>query len=111
VTEKYFGLSGDGVVVGARLALRATLAWELIGHFGIVAGEPDGEDSAGRAKLATLDPRGLVARAFAIADAFVELAEARGEVAVWDKDAAVAACQMTGDLERIRSVRCFAKTT
>ena len=42
---------------------RATLAMELIGRWGMIAGMPDGEDSAGRAKLRVMTPDEVAKRA------------------------------------------------
>lgn len=47
---------------------KAMFAMDLMKHVGIVLGEPDGEDSAGRAKFRLATPEELVARAVAIAD-------------------------------------------
>lgn len=42
---------------------QALFLQELISRWGLVAGAPDGEDSAGRQKLRLLSPEELVARA------------------------------------------------
>jgi hypothetical protein len=41
----------------------AQLAMELVGRWGTVAGVPDGEDAAGRAKLRLMTPEELAIRA------------------------------------------------
>jgi len=56
----------------------ARLACALIERWGLVAGEIDGEDSAGRSKLRRLTPEELVKDACATADAAWSEFEARG---------------------------------
>lgn len=56
----------------------ATLATILIEKWGLVAAMPDGEDTAGRAKLRLPTPDELVNRAFDIAAKTYEVARARG---------------------------------
>lgn len=64
-----------------KLEFRASIALGLIESFGSVAGKlSDGEDSTGRKNLTLQDPQELVTRCFAIADAFVDAAEQRGEL-------------------------------
>jgi hypothetical protein len=62
------------------LEARAAIALKLIEHFAVVAGFPEGEDSAGRAKVRLQTANELVKRAFEIADLFVDLAETRSEI-------------------------------
>lgn len=52
----------------------AKLAFALIERWGMVAGLPDGEDSAGRSKLRLSTPDELVERAFACAKKAFETA-------------------------------------
>ncbi len=56
------------------------LAWQVIERFAVIAAQPGGEDSAGRARMDLQSPQEVVNRAFAIADAFVTAAEQRGEI-------------------------------
>lgn len=56
----------------------ATLAKELLERWGMVAGMPDGEDSAGRAKVRLATPDELVGRALTVAELFYAQAAARG---------------------------------
>lgn len=58
----------------------ATLAFDLIERWGLVAAMPDGEDSAGRAKLRLPTSAELVARAFAIAEQALSCAHERGHM-------------------------------
>ncbi len=65
----------------ATFEFRAIVALDLIRHFGSVAGiYMDREDSAKRAVMELQTPGALVTRCFAIADAFVNKAENRGEI-------------------------------
>lgn len=65
----------------AILELRAAMAWELVMHFGSIAGVyMDREDSAKRAVMELQTPGTLVTRCFSIADAFVNRAENREEI-------------------------------
>ena len=56
----------------------AKLAFTFIERWGMVAGEVDGEDSAGRQKLRLSTPDGLVERAFTIAHIAMDRARATG---------------------------------
>lgn len=58
----------------------ARLATAFIERWGMVAGMPDGEDSAGRAKLRLSTTDEIVKRAFDIAEKFVAVADARGHM-------------------------------
>ena len=65
---------------GVKFEARATFAKELLAHFGVVAGTLGKEDSQGRSTLILQDPKELVARAFAISDAFFDMSEERGDI-------------------------------
>lgn len=56
----------------------ARFAMQLLSHHGVLMGTPDGEDSAGRAKLDYLPPSEVVGRALDIAQTFYEEARKRG---------------------------------
>lgn len=56
---------------------KAKIVVEMINRWGMVTGIPDGEDSAGRAKLKLMPPEILVSRAFVIADLMFDELEAR----------------------------------
>lgn len=58
----------------------ANIALVLIEKWGLVAAMPDGEDSAGRAKLRLPTPQELATRALDIAQEFTALARKRGHV-------------------------------
>jgi len=62
------------------LEARARIALHLLDHFGAVAGQEDGEDSAGRRQFKLQVPKDLVKRCLDIADAFVEVAESRNAI-------------------------------
>lgn len=87
---------------GAYLELRAELALHLLRHFGAVAAETVGEDSSGRGQLTLQAPHELVERCFAIADAFVDQCEERGEIKA-DLTTAEEAMRRKGELEGIAS--------
>ena len=55
-----------------------TFAMQLVERFGMVAGEWDGEDTAGRAKARLMTPAETVARAFAIAAESFRVMRERG---------------------------------
>jgi hypothetical protein len=56
----------------------AEIAQELVTRWGIIAARPDGEDSAGRAKLALLAPAEIVQRACDTAELLIAEFEKRG---------------------------------
>lgn len=56
----------------------AVLASVLVEKWALVAAAPDGEDSAGRAKMRLLTPDELVERSVLIAERFFETMRARG---------------------------------
>lgn len=56
---------------------KANIIIEMINRWGMVSGIPDGEDSAGRAKIKLMPPEILVNRAFVIADLMFEELAAR----------------------------------
>ncbi len=60
------------------LNLRATIAMEMVTKWGMVQGNPDGEDSAGRAKRGLMPVDELVKRACDSADKLFEEFEKRG---------------------------------
>ena len=51
---------------------KAKLAIELLSRWGMVMGKPDGEDSAGRAKITIMPVDEVVARSIAAADGLVD---------------------------------------
>lgn len=63
------------------LNLKARLSATLIEKWGMVAGIPDGEDSAGRSKLRLLTPQEVVDRATETADIVVDAFRTLGWVA------------------------------
>lgn len=64
---------------GYELSAAGRIALSLVSnHVTQVAAEPAGEDSAGRQKMRLQVPETIVARAFAIAEEFVRVAEDRG---------------------------------
>ena len=72
---------GDlSILTHSRVMLsgRARLAGEILERWAMVAAEPHGEDSAGRQKIASLDPMVMAKRACDIADAAYSEFEARG---------------------------------
>ncbi len=58
--------------------MEARLALVLIERWGMVAGEPDGEDSTGRAKLKLSTPEQVIDRACSTAALALEAFRARG---------------------------------
>ena len=62
----------------AAMNTRAQLATVLLEKWALVAGIPDGEDSAGRQKMRLPTPEELVDRACVIADEAVSAFERRG---------------------------------
>ncbi len=93
---------------GVARDLHTRLAWELIAHFGSVAADEAGEDSQGRSKLRLQSPNELIERCFAIADAFVAKAEARGgirEVIATEEEV----FKRAGELEHIKSNAAWGK--
>lgn len=69
---------------GVLLDLESTTALRFLEHFAIVAGKTEGEDKAGRARCDLQGVAEVVDRAFAIAEAFVKTAEARGGIKAVD---------------------------
>ena len=70
---------GEVVMYQTKLgSVEADIAHELIARWGLVAGTPDGEDSAGRQKLALATPEDLVERACKTAELTVKEFEMRG---------------------------------
>ncbi len=61
-----------------HLSYESLLAERFATHFGLIAGERDGEDAAGRARLKTLDAEEVAARACDMAAALVAQFEQRG---------------------------------
>ena len=55
------------IVITETLRLEARIALELMQHFGIIAGHPDGVDDSGRQKMRMLTPDEVVERACEIA--------------------------------------------
>lgn len=72
---------GEGnVMVHPRVMYdeRGIMAKEFVDRWGMVAGIPDGEDSAGRSKLRLATPEELVDRAMACVEALYLAMDARG---------------------------------
>lgn len=82
-----------------QLELRCEYAWALLNHFGVVTGEPKGEDAAGRSVLAIMPPAAVVARCFALADAFVAECETRKGLRVLTDADVTAAFVRAGELD------------
>ena len=60
--------------------IAARIAMGLVEKWGMVAGKPDGEDAAGRSKLALLDPDEVVDRAVVTAEGLVAKLRERGHI-------------------------------
>lgn len=60
--------------------LRASIALDLLKHWGLVAGKSDREDSSGRAICDLQNPEEAVTRAFNIAELFIQTAESKGYI-------------------------------
>lgn len=76
-----FGRNDRRKVIGHQsreFTHRARMATILIEKWGLVAGEPGGEDSAGRAKLKLMEPAEIVSRACTTADLAYSEFEKRG---------------------------------
>lgn len=56
----------------------AAFAFQLLSHFGLVAGKPDGEDSSGRQRATMLPVTETVARCFDLAQEAYRVARERG---------------------------------
>lgn len=100
--RRYWPLETSHLERGYSFELRSALTWELIHHFGAVAGADGGEDSAGRAKLRLSTPGELVTRCYEITDMFMQACQERGEIrdlGMSDEEAA----EETGRIMRIRS--------
>jgi len=66
---------------GIIFSMQADMAWDLIRqNTAIIAGRDGGEDSIGRQRMELQAPKELVTRAFAIVDAFIEMAETRNDM-------------------------------
>jgi hypothetical protein len=100
---KYWRTSDVHCHNGVDMEFRSDLAWELLRHFGLVAGHTGREDSTGRAVLDIMPASEAVARAFAIADLFVETAESRGDIRPYTDEDAAKSFAMAGTLSRERS--------
>ena len=89
-------------------AERASIAYQLIQQYALIAGKSDGEDSANRQKYDLQHPEEIVNRAFQIADLFVAKALERGELKrVSIQEAASGA----GEYDRIRERTLYKKDT
>lgn len=95
---------------GYKLGLRAAIALDVVKHCALVVGVVDGEDSAGRQKIALMAPLDVADRAANIAESLVDIFQSRG----WIQDV-----EMTPDdevleqarLNRLRYDREYTKTT
>ncbi len=70
----------SSVMIHGRVgySMRANLAQQFVDRWGMVAGIPDGEDSAGRQKLRLATPAELAARAVESANALFDAMDAAG---------------------------------
>ena len=77
---KGYGRKAEGVMLHHRTYLnqQAQMAMGFIDKWGVVAARPDGEDTAGRQKLALLSVDEVVDRAFEMADKAFDRAESLG---------------------------------
>lgn len=101
--KKYFNHQLEVVpFYGVYLELRSGVALRLLEHFGIVAGKRDKEDTVGRAAYDLQSPAEAVARCFALADAFVDTAESRGDVQIHSMTDEERSAKI-GKLERIKT--------
>jgi hypothetical protein len=82
IEAKGYGEGATKVVIveRLRLGLAASMAWELCSRWGMAAAKPDGEDSAGRQRLAVLTPEEMTERACATSEAMLTEFEKRGWV-------------------------------
>lgn len=79
LTEKdYMGETGVMVYATEEPNEEAAMAFKILDHFALIAALPDGEDSAGRAKLALISPQEAVRRAFDLAQEAFRVARERG---------------------------------
>lgn len=69
---------------GYGLSIRGSVAMDIIKHCALVTGHGDGEDSAGRSKIALMPSGDVAKRANEIADALVTDWEERGWVTIMD---------------------------
>lgn len=89
--------------------LRAKLAWDLIFHFGSVAAKrPEGADPKNDPGLDLQTPQEVVSRCFAIADAFVDVAETRKAIRPLNMDAETEAAETIKNGQMDRSETRFA---
>lgn len=70
----------EGLVIHRRkhLTMRGEISLKLVEHFAIVAGQDDGEDSAGRRAFKLQSPDQIVSRACEIANTLMDEFEKRG---------------------------------
>lgn len=79
--EKKYGREKDVVVYETEtFDVAGRLAAVLVERWGLVAAKFDGEDSAGRAKMALPSVREVVERAFDMAEGFMSEAKRRGHL-------------------------------
>jgi len=78
VQDKYRGQKGMFVHNTELLEDEAKMAVDMVLRWGMVAVEPDGEDSLGRAKMRLTTPEELVERAFTVANLMFSKARASG---------------------------------
>ena len=60
-----------------HFGVKAKIVIDMVSRWGMIAGEPDGEDSSGRAKLKLATEKDLVKRAFRMADLMFDELEIR----------------------------------
>jgi hypothetical protein len=73
-----FGKTRVQVFIKRQPVRAAEIAQEFVTRWGMIAAKPDGEDSAGRAKLALLAPVEIVQRACDTAELLIAEFEKRG---------------------------------
>jgi hypothetical protein len=88
---------------GIRTSYRTERAWQLLSQLALVAGKDGGEDSTGRARIVAMLPEETVARAFALADAFVDTAIERGGIREVSAEEVEAELIRAGELSHLQT--------
>lgn len=78
--DNYQGPAAWAINKREMMTPEAEFAWHFIEKWGMVAGVPDGEDSAGRQKLRVATPAEIVQRATETAEGFWQAIQAKGWV-------------------------------
>lgn len=102
MSQQYWPLKSALSGSGFELEMRSAFAWRLLEKYAIVAGHVAREDSCGRSVTDLLPVPDAVDRAFALADAFVSRAEARGELRAITEERNDEAYREGGRLQRLR---------